>query len=327
MIEFAKRLEENGHTYVLPSGLYFDTSTISGYGTLATMDHEGLEAGARVDLVAGKRHPTDFALWRSYANGESQRAMEWDSPWGRGAPGWHLECSVMSIDQLGPHFDVHTGGVDHREVHHPNEDAQSRAYLGDNKPWVRYWLHNEFVSFAGEKMSKSRGNVLSLDDVVAQGIDPLAYRLLLLQSHYRSQVRVTIDDIAAADAFLDRLVRVVGGRLEELPIPAPMFRYADLANRPFVDEIDEALADDLATPRAIALLSRGMSADISADELGALLATSRELARPRSPWTSGAEAGGNHRSLGRDRRRSPKLDRDAGFRAGRGPSQRRLRYC
>lgn len=102
-----------------------------------------IEFARRLEGVAGKRHPTDFAVWRTHPPGEPKRAMEWDSPWGRGAPGWHLECSVMSIDQLGPHFDIHTGGVDHREIHHPNEDAQSRAYLADGKPWVRYWVHNE----------------------------------------------------------------------------------------------------------------------------------------------------------------------------------------
>ena len=154
----------------------------------------------------------------------------------------------MSIEQLGAHFDIHTGGVGHREIHHPNEDAQSRAYLGDGLPWVRYWLHNEFVNFSGEKMSKSKGNVLNLDDLIDRGIDPLAYRLLLLQSHYRSQVRVTIEDIAAAHSFLDRLVGAVAARLDELEPPPQKLRYEDLAGSPYLDELDAALADDLATP-------------------------------------------------------------------------------
>lgn len=277
MIDFARQLEERGHTYRLPSGLYFDTSTVPDYGVLATIDHERLEATARVEPVPGKRHPTDFALWRTDPPGGPERAMAWDSPWGRGAPGWHLECSVMSIDQLGPHFDAHTGGVDHREVHHPNEYAQSCAYLGDGQPWVRYWVHNEFVSFAGEKMSKSKGNVLTLDDVIRQGLEPLAYRLLLLQSHYRSQVRVTMDEIVAADRFLDRLTGAVGGRLDELPPAPPVRRYADVAGRPYVDALDEALADDLATPRAMATLSQGVHAGLPADDLAELLAAGRDL--------------------------------------------------
>ena len=277
MIDFARRLEEQGHTYRLPSGLYFDTSTVADYGVLATIDHERLEATARVEPVPGKRHPTDFALWRTRPPGEPERAMEWESPWGLGAPGWHLECSVMSIDQLGPHFDFHTGGVDHREVHHPNEYAQSSAYLGDAQPWVRYRVHNEFVSFAGEKMSKSKGNVLTLDDVTRQGLEPLAYRLLLLQSHYRSQVRVRIGAIVAADTFLDRLTGAVGDRLHELPPAPPVRRYADLAGRPYVDALDEALADDLSTPRAIATLSQGIHAGLPPDDLGELLAAGRDL--------------------------------------------------
>ena len=128
MITFAARLVDGGHAYVLPSGLYFDTQSIEGYGAMATMAHDYGDTEARIETVEGKRHPADFALWRTFAPDEPAHAMEWESPWGRGAPGWHLECSVMSIETLGAHFDIHTGGVDHREVHHPNEDAQSRAY-------------------------------------------------------------------------------------------------------------------------------------------------------------------------------------------------------
>ncbi|HET9772480.1 MAG TPA: cysteine--tRNA ligase [Acidimicrobiia bacterium] len=277
MIDFARRLEALGHTYRLPAGLYFDTASVAGYGVLATIDHERLEADARIEAVPGKRHRSDFALWRTTPPGGPVRAMEWDSPWGPGAPGWHLGCSVMSMDQLGPHFDVHTGGVDHREIHHPNEDAQSRAYLADQEPWVRYWVHHEFVTFAGEKMAKSTGNVLILDDVVRRGLEPLAYRLLLLQSHYRSQVRVTLDDIAAANTFLDRLVRAVGDRLDELSPAPPLRRHDDIGGRPGIDALDEALTDDLATPRAVAWLHQGVHAASGADDLTELLAAGRDL--------------------------------------------------
>ncbi len=135
MIEFARVLEAGRWCYRLPSGLYFDTAKDLGYGALARLDLAGQQAGARVEVAAGKRHASDFAVWRTSAAGEN-RQMEWDSPWGRGAPGWHLECSVMSIEYLGRHFDIHTGGVDHIPVHHTNEIAQSQAYLSDGETWV-----------------------------------------------------------------------------------------------------------------------------------------------------------------------------------------------
>src|SRR3954466_7632009 len=188
---------------------------------MATLTIDAVGPPGRIDAVAGKRHPADFALWRTFAPDEPAHAMEWDSPWGRGAPGWHLECSVMSIETLGPHFDIHTGGVDHREVHHPNEDAQSRAFLDDGRPWIEWWMHVEFLQFGGEKMAKSKGNVLSLDDVVDAGIDPMAYRLLLMESHYSSQALPTIAQIAARDTRLDRLVDAVRARIGDLPAPDP----------------------------------------------------------------------------------------------------------
>src|SRR4051794_10355968 len=142
MIRFAEGLDVKGSCYPLASGLYFDTSKDEDYGALARLDLEGQREGARVEAVKGKRNPSDFAIWRSSAPGEN-RQMEWDSPWGRGAPGWHLECSVMSIEHLGEHFDIHTGGVDHIPVHHTNEIAQSEAFLDDDEPWVPWWLHGE----------------------------------------------------------------------------------------------------------------------------------------------------------------------------------------
>ncbi len=143
MIAFAQRLQANGHTYRLPSGLYFDTSSIDDYGALANIDHAALREGARIQQLDDRRQPTDFALWRTYDRKAPARAMAWDSPWGVGAPGWHLECSVMAMAELGDHFDIHTGGIDHQEIHHPNEDAQSRGYLHDEEPWVQFWLHCE----------------------------------------------------------------------------------------------------------------------------------------------------------------------------------------
>src|SRR5215471_1125170 len=189
MIEFTKKLAKDGFTYQLPSGLYFDTAKDPGYGELAQMSTEGQLEAARLEHVEGRRRKTDFVLWRAEEPGQ-RRVLRWDSPWGWGAPGWHLECSVMSMALLGQHFDLHTGGVDHRELHHVNEIAQSQAYLDDGQDWVRYWLHGEFLNIKQAKMAKSEGAIVRLADLSSQGFDPAAYRLLLLTAHYRSQVEM-----------------------------------------------------------------------------------------------------------------------------------------
>jgi cysteinyl-tRNA synthetase len=257
MIEFAAELERKGFTYQLPSGLYFDTAKDPGYGVLAQMAAEGQLEAARVEHVEGRRRKTDFALWRAEEPGQ-RRVMRWDSPWGWGAPGWHLECSVMSIALLGPHFDIHTGGVDHRELHHVNEIAQSEAYLGDGKPWVRYWLHNEFLQLGAEKMAKSAGGAPRLADLTEAGYHPMAYRLFLLGGHYRSQLDFTLAAVEAAQATLRRLVM----RIQPLrPLPAiETFAEAeervkdDPAAERLLNTIDTAIAADLGTPRILAAL-------------------------------------------------------------------------
>jgi len=257
MIEFAAELERKGFTYRLPSGLYFDTAKDPGYGELAQMDAEGQLEAARVEHVEGRRRKTDFALWRAEEPGQ-RRLMRWDSPWGWGAPGWHLECSVMSIALLGPHFDIHTGGVDHRELHHVNEIAQSEAYLGDGKPWVRYWLHTEFLQLGARKMAKSAGGAPRLADLTEAGYHPMAYRLFLLGGHYRSQLDFTLAAVEAAQATLRRLV----ARIQPLrPLPAiETFAEAeervkdDPAAERLLNTIDTAIAADLGTPRILAAL-------------------------------------------------------------------------
>ena len=204
-----------GVTYQIPSGLYFDTSKSPGYGTLALMDIAGQREAARVEQVEGRRNKTDFALWRAEEPGV-RRVMRWDSPWGWGAPGWHLECSVMSMELLGQHFDLHTGGIDHRELHHVNEIAQSEAYLDDGEPWVKYWMHNEFLLLNNAKIAKSSGPVPRLADLVEDGYHPMAYRLFLLGGHYRSQLDFTTAAVDGAQTSLRRLV----ARIEPLrPLP------------------------------------------------------------------------------------------------------------
>jgi cysteinyl-tRNA synthetase len=245
MIRFAEGLVTQGWCYELPSGLYFDTSKDDDYGTLARLDLEGQREGARVEAVEGKRNPSDFAIWRRSAPGEN-RQMEWDSPWGRGAPGWHLECSVMSIQHLGDHFDIHTGGVDHIPVHHTNEIAQSEAFLADGATWVPWWLHNEFINLKAAKLSKSSGDSLRVTEL--DGYHPLVYRYLLLQAHYRSQVEFTWEAMDAARTGLRRLLdRYASARTEPTAIGE--------AGRRHLDEFDAAISDDLNTSRALAAVS------------------------------------------------------------------------
>jgi cysteinyl-tRNA synthetase len=257
MIDFARELDEKGFAYLLPSGLYFDTSKSPDYGALALMDVAGQREAARVEHVEGRRHKTDFALWRAEEPGQ-RRVMRWDSPWGWGAPGWHLECSVMSITLLGRHFDIHTGGIDHRELHHVNEIAQSEAYLGDGQPWVRYWLHNEFVQLNARKMAKSAGGAPRLDDLTSAGYHPLAYRLFLLGSHYRSQLDFATQAIDGTQATLRRLAARVEA-LRPLPVADRLTLAlsgvgADPVARGFIEQLDAAISDDLATPRILAVL-------------------------------------------------------------------------
>ena len=266
MIEFAEVLEDRGFGYRLEPGLYFDTSLQDDYGELAGLDFGGMLEGARVDPVEGKHNKTDFALWRTYTDGR-QRVMQWDSPWGVGAPGWHLECSVMSTGLLGDHFDIHTGGIDHRELHHVNEIAQSEAYLGDGLRWVPYWLHNEWLIFSGAKMAKSAGGTLRLADLVAQGVHPLAYRYLLLGSHYASQLSFSVPQALAAHVTLKRLALRVrdalggasgaAGLIEPLTVvealdEAAVLGSAELAERLLA--LDACAVDDLHTERMLALV-------------------------------------------------------------------------
>lgn len=258
MIEFAKVLDKRGFTYQLESGLYFDTSKSAGYGRLAGArpDVRAQEDGARIEEVAGKRSRADFAVWRA-ERGERQRLIHWDSPWGPGVPGWHLECSVMSIDLLGEHFDLHTGGVDHREIHHLNEIAQSEAYLGDGQDWVPLWMHNEFLLVGNQKISKSGGRMPLLRDLVEDGYQPLVFRYFLLTAHYRQQLDLTESGLdSAATAYRRLLGRVAA--LRPLPEVRSMEQLRSLVSRAGVaaaERIDEAISDDLNTAKVLAELN------------------------------------------------------------------------
>jgi cysteinyl-tRNA synthetase len=244
-IDLGQRLEERGYTYRIEDGLYFDTSKFPRYAELGRLQLEGQEGGARIGDVAGKRNPADFALWKFAAPGV-KRQQEWDSPWGRGFPGWHLECSAMSSRYLGTRFDVHTGGADLIPVHHSNEIAQSECGY-DVHPWVRFWVHNEFLDFRGEKMSKSTGNVYLLDDLEERGVPPRAYRYFFLQAHYRQQQAFTDAAMEAAAIGYDRLVGQAAELREAAGEPDPG------KLEPLRERFRTALRDDLNAPRALAV--------------------------------------------------------------------------
>jgi len=244
-------LEEKGFTYVIEDGVYFDTSKLPDYGKLARLDISGLRAGARVEVTEGKRNNTDFALWKLSPQ-DSQRLMEWDSPWGVGFPGWHLECSTMAMRYLGEYLDIHCGGVDHISVHHTNEIAQAESALGHE--WTRWWMHGEFLTMPksgeadGGKMSKSSGEFLTLDVLTEKySYDPLAYRYFLLGAHYRQQLAFRWGALDAAANALKRLKRTVldlrksySGK--ETPIDAR------------IKQFESAVRDDLNMPKALAVM-------------------------------------------------------------------------
>jgi cysteinyl-tRNA synthetase len=247
MIEFAKAIADK-HCYELDGGLYFDTSTVAHYGALArakTEDGEG-----RIDEVEGKRHAADFAIWRKTPAGET-RQMEWDSPWGKGAPGWHLECSVMSEALLGFPFDIHTGGIDHREIHHPNEIAQNQAHSCSDASGARIWMHNNFLIERSGKMSKSSGEFLRVQLLIDKGYHPLAYRLMCLQAHYRSELEFSWEGLGAALTRLKRMVMAVS-QLVEHTDRASDFRLRDGFTQKVLEDVEAAIYQDLATPKALA---------------------------------------------------------------------------
>ena len=257
MIEFAKSIADK-HCYECETGLYFDTTTVPDYGLLAGAKSDDVEG--RIDEVEGKRHPQDFAIWRKTPPGEN-RQMEWDSPWGKGAPGWHLECSQMSMKYLGNQFDIHTGGIDHREIHHPNEIAQNQAHNCSEHSGANIWMHNNFLIDRAGKMSKSSGDFLRLQVLIDRGVHPLAYRLMCLQAHYRSELEFTWENLVAA---LTRLKRIVIG-VENLRQRAVDMDPAKAGDRehPKVtelrDQLDAAMSDDLNSPKAIPLLEELLS--------------------------------------------------------------------
>ncbi|MBN2780081.1 MAG: cysteine--tRNA ligase [Alphaproteobacteria bacterium] len=245
-IDAVKTLEEKGFTYKTSDGIYFDSIKDPTYGELAKLDIEGLCAGERVEM-AEKKCKTDFALWKFSPKNE-QRQMEWDSPWGVGFPGWHIECSSFCLSQFGEQVDIHTGGIDHIPVHHTNEIAQNKGITGHRV--VKYWLHNNFLVRAdGKKLSKSSGDKVFLQDYIEKGYDPLAVRYLALTAHYRTPIKFSEDLVKMAQTALERLNEKVVGLKKDAPAPTKTKE-----TNKWLDELKTVLFDDFNTAQAMTVL-------------------------------------------------------------------------
>lgn len=247
MINMIQKLQDKGFTYIAGGNVYFDSSKFPEYGKMALLDKQELQHGARVVIDKNKKGPQDFVLWFTESKFEKQ-AMTWESPWGTGYPGWHIECSAMSCRYLGSHFDIHCGGIDHIPVHHTNEIAQSEAANGEK--WVNYWCHNEFLLMKTGKMSKSKGGFLTLQTLVDKGYDPLDFRYYLLGGHYRSQLVFTWESLEASASARRNLVQKIGTMIKK-SAPVPLEKLGVNAKKRLQD-FDEHIAADLMTPRCLA---------------------------------------------------------------------------
>ncbi len=240
-IEMIKILEKKGYTYRTSDGIYFDTSKLKDYGKLARLDIKGLQAGKRVK-IGEKKNKTDFALWK-FSKKPGVRQQEWDSPWGIGYPGWHIECSAMSSKYLGKQFDIHTGGIDHIPIHHTNEIAQSESAFG-KKPWVRYWLHGNFlVNKEGSKVSKSTGGLYTLTELKEKGFEPMVYRYFCLGTHYRKKLVFSFENLQNAKNSYARLKNLINETKDDSKI-----------NEGYLKEFHKAINDDLNMPKALQVL-------------------------------------------------------------------------
>ena len=238
-----KDMMENGFAYKTEDGIYFDTAKDNTYGELARLDKQGLDAGHRVRLK-GKKNPNDFALWKFSEASEAVRQMEWDSPWGIGWPGWHIECSSMAVKYLGTYFDIHCGGKDHIPVHHINEIAQTKACKGTDL--ANFWLHGYFLEVDKKKLSKSDNTFITLQDVVDRGMDPLAFRFMCLHAHYRTDMNFSWEGLKQAEKTLNKLRRLYYG--------FPACPHGGLTHINYSEKFWEAIQTDLNTPKALSIM-------------------------------------------------------------------------
>ncbi|MDF2988066.1 MAG: cysteinyl-tRNA synthetase [Eubacterium sp.] len=242
MLDFVTGLMDKGYGYETSDGIYFDIEKFQGYGKLSRANLEEQIAGARVEVNEEKHHPADFALWKK---APKEHIMQWPSPWGMGYPGWHIECSAMGRKYLGDVFDIHTGGVDHIPVHHENEIAQSEALL--NRPAVNYWMHGEFMMVNNGKMSKSLGNTYTVGDLRSKGFDPLAFRYMCLNAHYRNKLNFTWEVMQAAQVSYDRFVE---GALSHKDGTETV---DSAVVSEFLSNFEDAVNDDLNIPKALGI--------------------------------------------------------------------------
>lgn len=238
-IALIRTLIEKGHAYTISDGIYFDTSTFPTYADFAHLDIEGLKSGARVEENKEKKNITDFALWK-FSPKDETRQMEWESPWGKGFPGWHIECSAMSMKYLGHHFDIHTGGIDHIPVHHTNEIAQSEGATGET--YTNYWMHVNFLNDTTGKMSKSNEDFLTLSTLIEKGYNPLVYRYFLLMTHYRKEISFSFEALDAATVAYEKLWNWCAENVTN----------EGEVNKEYKKVFIESLYDDLGTPACIA---------------------------------------------------------------------------
>ena len=238
-ISLIKKLEEKGYTYRTKDGVYFDTSKFRGYGKLGRLNIKELQGGKRIAL-GEKKNKTDFALWK-FSENPGVRQQEWNSPWGLGFPGWHIECSAMSMKYLGEHFDIHTGGEDHIQVHHTNEIAQSECATG--KKFVNYWMHGAFLTFQGEKVSKSKGGLYTISELEKKGFEPLAYRYLVLTAHYRNPLEFSLENLKNAQNSYRRMKNIISELEDDKEL-----------NKSYLKEFEKFINDDLDTPKALQVL-------------------------------------------------------------------------
>ncbi|MBI6874958.1 cysteine--tRNA ligase [Clostridium aciditolerans] len=250
MIDLIKRLEEKGYTYISNGNVYYEIDKFEDYNELANLSIEELEAGSRVEVDEGKKNPLDFVLWFTNSKFKNQ-IMQWDSPWGRGFPGWHIECSAMSIKYLGETIDIHCGGVDHIPVHHTNEVAQSEGALGHK--WVNYWMHGEFLVLDGGKMSKSKGDFLTLSKIEENEFSPLDYRYFCLQSRYRKQLVFSFEALRDAQNSYKKLKSKVSSIIDALQEEE---RLDENKINLYKSEFAEQISDDLNMANALTVLSK-----------------------------------------------------------------------
>ena len=261
-IQMIKTLETKGFTYKTTDGIYFDTSKVTDYNQLSHQNLDDLKEGARIEANSEKKNATDFALWK-FSPKDTKRQMEWDSPWGVGFPGWHIECSAMSVKYLGEQFDIHCGAVDHVNIHHTNEIAQTESATS-KKPWVRFWLHGAFLNLPGDKkMAKSEGHFITLDNTfIEKQINPLVYRLATLSVHYRKPMEWTENVLTSAENSYSHLLSKISA----------LGQVKGKVNPEYKKEFVLAINDDLNMPKALAILQEVLKSDLkNEDKLATIL--------------------------------------------------------